>query len=206
MKINAVISSELRRKKKSLDNYQKYPIKAFLLLIAAVISGVAVYIIFNDSLRESINSVFINHNEYLKKNNGKDILISLILSSAIYIVILLVFSTNVLGMPYIYTLSFLKIQAIAVIISHLYLNYGINGIEYSIIVFLPGKALLIVTTLILIDFSDNVIGRIRERDNSINSFDIKKISVLLIIVLLLAALSVMLDYLSLRFLSDLFSF
>ncbi len=206
LKIDAVITPEIRRGSKRLKMYEYNSIKAFMLSVAAVISGVAVYTAFTELLNEKINDVFMEHLDYVENTLKSDILYGLIFNCVIYVILLLMFSTSVIGTPYIYAITFIKILGIAVTASHLYFNYGIKGIEYSIIVFMPGKIFLIMATLILIDYSTYISNRIRAKENTFDSLDVKKLSVWLIVLLLIMALSVAVDFFTTSFFSDLFNF
>lgn len=205
MKINAVIAPKRIRLKNTELLQNKSTIITFLLLVVAVVAGVLFYSLFNELLNENLCASFTAFSELVAEKSKPEIFSGLLLSIFIYLLLVFLFSTSVIGAPFIYILSFLKLMGLGAVVAYIYSAFGLKGIEYCLLVLLPGKFFLILAIMILTDSAVHLSRSIRLKDSD-NVIEYKIIFARFILVFIIATLSVLIDYATCIFFSSLFDF
>ncbi len=151
MKINTTISSEIIGKKMYLKN--KTHIFCFIIIASAIITGTLSYINFEESFIDEIQRSFeVFSVEFISKTKF-EIFSGVLLSHLPYIILMIVFGTSVFGSIFAVALSFIKGTGLGMLGAYIYSSFGLKGIEYAILVFFPGKFLLLLSMLFLLNFA-----------------------------------------------------
>lgn len=205
MKINAVIGANRFKENKSVLKDYGTTISTVLILSLSIISGVIFYTFCNELFDAELSILFNNYTETFINKSKPEILSGLLLGNIIYFLLMILFSTSVIGAPFIYFVSALKVMGIGTIIAYIYSAFGLKGIEYSILIIFPGKFFLILSMIILIDSSVYMCTNIRKNQKE-NAVDLKKQVIRVVFVLLFMLVSSVIDFITLSVFSDLFQF
>lgn len=190
-------------------NYKKD--KALLYAFAAVtvgfISGAAVTNIASSVTGEAAD-LFVSFFTDFSDKSRLEIFSGLALEGIIYFLALFIAGSNIFGKELTLLLTALKASGITAIISVLYSNYGLKGLEYTLLVFLPGKTVLFFTMLFMTKFCYEFSADLRREKACLKEtkavtgvFAVKSI-----IALLIMLLSWLTDFLCITVFSGLFSF
>lgn len=205
MKINAVITPKKLNIKENTLSKNKITVTTFLIMILGIIFGAVFYNFAHSELKNNLEIAFRSFNDDFINKSKPEILSGLLLTALVYIVLVFLFSTSVIGAPFIYSLTFFKLLGLGTLVSYIYSSYGLKGVEYCILILLPGKFFMILGSLILTDSSVYFSRSIRKISDN-NKAELKKQFAIFIIVLIIFTVSVAVDYFTLIFFSDLFSF
>lgn len=175
-------------------------------MLSAVISGMIFYK-FNgaDSICLRINEIFNEYMLFVKNNSKPDVFSGLLLSAFVFYIALTLLSTSIIGKPLIYLAVFFKISGLSTLLFTLYSQIGLKGIEYSLLIMLPGKYLMILSLFILADSSSQLCNIIMDNIQG-RSDKIKKHIIILIITAIIMIISVVFDYFTLIAFAGLFNF
>lgn len=183
---------------------QKNILLLFFVMIVAVIFGALINktTVADDLYNKVI--VLLSDFFYSVNNNSKpEIYSGLLLSSLACFIIIMLLSTSVIGAPLIYTVIFFKLAGLSNVLFILYSEYGLNGLEFAVLVLLPGKYFMILALLILADSSTHI-SNVHLKEVQKKPGIIKKYFVILALVLLLLMLSVTVDFFALSTVTGLF--
>lgn len=205
MKINAVIAPRRINVNKTTFSQNKTTVTTLLIMISAVVAGTVLYTLTKQRSDDSLDIAFMNFTGEFINKSKPEIFSGLLLGTGIYLVLIVLFSTSVIGVPFIYSLTFLKMMGLGTLVSYIYSIYGLKGVEYCILIVLPGKFLLILGSLILTDSSVYLSRSIRQKDKD-KKTDLRKQALRFLFVLIIMTLSVTVDFLTLTFFSKLFIF
>lgn len=204
MKINAIIINKDRNNKvKSVPEYRGKLILLTIYLSAFVILGVAVAISNKDELYQSLNISLSEYFSFIKAESRADIFIGLLSHNLLFVFIILFFSFNVFGNVFVYILSGLKIAGMSTVVTYLYSEYQLKGIEYSLFVFMPGKLIFILSIIMLILQSTSLINTIVLKKND-RRISLKGKITELVFIFILITLSTAIDTLTASMFSELF--
>ncbi|MBR3815461.1 MAG: stage II sporulation protein M [Clostridia bacterium] len=204
MKINAIIINKDRNNKvKSVPEYRSKLILLTIYLSAFVILGVAVAISNKDELYQSLNISLSEYFSFIKAESRADIFIGLLSHNLLFVFIILFFSFNVFGNVFVYILSGLKIAGMSTVVTYLYSEYQLKGIEYSLFVFMPGKLIFILSIIMLILQSTSLINTIVLKKND-RRISLKGKITELVFIFILITLSTAIDTLTASMFSELF--
>lgn len=178
----------------------------FIIMISAVISALMLYE-SNDgiSIYNRIADIFVEYIQFTKNISKPDIFSSLLISAFVSYIAVVLVSTSIIGRPFVYFVVFFKIIGLSAVLFTLYSEFGLNGMEYSLLVMLPGKYLMILSMLILADSSSRIC-KILMIDVQSKSDKIKKYIIILIITALIMLISAVIDYFTLIAFAELFDF
>ncbi len=203
MKINAVVFSV-----KSLLIKDKGLLSAFVTIFAGILVGVLTYAFALNNSKIELFELFVSFNtEYINKTNI-EIFSGIALNVLIYYFVLFLSGTSFLGRYICMTASFVKVAGISALISYLYVQYGLKGLEYVLLVFFPGKCILISAAVIMTKTSYDMSCIVKSGTTEKGSTaPIKKIYYFKSLIFgMLFVLSATVDFLSLKIFSGLFDF
>ncbi len=162
MKISAVISPKMIKHKKRYVIYDKISLINFLILTTGLLSGVLIFVAAEEYLIGEIYENFIRFSTDFSSKTSLEILSGNIISHIPYIALLVIFGLSIYGTIPILLISLIKTMGLGLVSAYIYSTYSLKGIEYSIMVFFPGKLILIFSILILMHICVSSSIRIRQ--------------------------------------------
>ncbi len=178
----------------------------FLVMMSAVIFG---FIMHKYSIGEDVFADVIdicgNYMASAKNNSKPEIFWRLLLSAFACYAAIMLLSSSIIGEPLIYTVIFFKITGLSTILFALYSEFGLSGIEYSALVILPGKYFMILSLIILADYSSQLCKLI-VKDIQNKAEQLKKFIIILILTAAIMLISVAIDFFTLTTFAGLFDF
>ncbi len=205
MKVNAVITRNFGQIKRMDINKYKSTIITFLIMLIAVISGPIFYFFAQYGLKEKFSVVFLSFSGLNIETSKPDIFTGLLVWTFIYLIIMLLCSTSVIGAPLVYLITFLRITSLSTLISYIYSEFGLKGIEYCLIVLLPGKFFLLLSYLIMTDACIEISRNIKAKSIK-GQPDSGNISVKIVTAMVFSLLQIVTDYFAIILFSGLFDF
>ena len=203
MKVNAVVFSMKRFLIKD-----KGLLSAFITIFIGILVGVFIYAFLLNDKENILFDLFVSFNtDYISKSDI-EILSGIALNVLIYYLILFFSGTSFLGRYICLTATFVKVIGISALISYLYVQYGLKGLEYVLLIFFPGKTILLFAAVIMTKNSYDMCSIVNNGAGEKGSTaSIKKIYYLKSLIFsILFALSALIDYVSLKIFSGLFDF
>ncbi len=147
MKISAVISKDIIKRSGMAKN--KLNLTVFLVIALALLSGTVLFIISEKNLSKEIGDSFISfYSDFSSKTNG-EIFTGMLSSHLPYVILMIILGKSSVGYAVIPVLSFTKIIGISFLNTYLYSVFGLKGVEYSLLIFIPGKFLMIFSVIFL---------------------------------------------------------
>ena len=203
MKVNAVVFSA-----KSFLIKDKGLLSTFITMFTGVLVGVFIYAFLLNNTENVFFDLFISFNtDYISKSNI-EIFSGILFNGLVYYLILFLSGTSFLGRYICITATFMKVVGITTLISYLYIQYGLKGLEYVLLVFFPGKAVLLLAAVIMTKNSydmSRVVNNVIIEKGSTTSM--KKLYYFKSLVFsFLFILSALIDFLALKIFSGLFDF
>lgn len=206
MKVSAVISPKFI--KRNSTNYDKMSLINFSVLSLGLLFGVLIFILAEDYLTGEIWEYFIRFSVDFSSKNGIEILSGMILSHIPYILLMIVFGTSVCGIAPIMLISMIKTMGLGLVSAYIYSAYSLKGVEYSFIVFFPGKFVLLLSVMVMMHICVNAsraISRISAGDIQAK-YSLSEYLAKISIGVLLFIFSSVIDCLAVMCFSSLFSF
>lgn len=206
MTISAVFSPKITHRKET--EYDRISLISFLTLGAGLFFGTVIYIISKDYLTGSIWEYFINFTTDFSAKSNIEIISGLIISHLPFVILSVILGTNAFGTPFIFIMSFIKTLGLGLISSYIYTSYGLKGIEYSVMVFFPGKFVLFFSMLMLMHIctdSSLKIKRSLAGENQIR-YSLGEYLAKVSVCVLCFLISAIVDFLAIICFSSLFSF
>ncbi len=206
MKISAIISKDIIKTSDAMKD--RLNIKVFSVIALALLSGTLLYILSENHLIEEMRDSFTNFYGQFTSKSKTEVFTGILLAHLPYVVLMIILGSSTVGYLLIPLLSYIKITGIGVLNSYLYSAFGLKGLEYSLLIFFPGKFLMLFSVIFLmqccIDNSvsvKNIIkGESRVKKNG--TYYLIRITV----AVLLLALSALIDCILAVSFSSLFSF
>lgn len=190
---------------KSLNIKDKNLIWSFAVILLGIIFGIFLYICSKTFLDVKLNDLFINFSENIAINNFLEKLHIIILGNIILFLCLIICGGSLFGRWLCPLLIIFKVSGISIIICHLYSTYGLTGLEYVLLVFFPGKILLIYALLFMCKSSISMSEKIRQTANNNYTREIKTYYLKCIYTLLLVLLSSLTDCICINLFSGILS-
>lgn len=147
MKINAVISSDIIKRNGFFKD--KIQIFCFLVLSSALITGTILYVLSEEYLTEDMFRYFTGFYLDFSSKTTLEVFSGIILSHLPYVLLMIVFGTSSVGCYFVAAISFIKASGMGLISAYLYSSFGLKGIEYALLIFFPGKFLMIFSILFI---------------------------------------------------------
>ncbi|MBE6774743.1 MAG: hypothetical protein E7543_00960 [Ruminococcaceae bacterium] len=153
MKINAVISTDIIKKEKITEN--KISIINFSVLASAIVCGTLLYVFLKDYFADGIFKSFTSFFSDFSNKTNLEIISGIALSHLPYILLMMILGTSACGCAIIVIISFIKVAGLGILAAYFYSSFALKGIEYALLVFFPGKFVLILSVLFMMHFCTN---------------------------------------------------
>lgn len=181
---------------------------SFLSILTGLIFGSVLTVFPDNGIKDEILSLFVSFNTEITDKSKIEIFSGIILSGLVYFGIMFFLGGNVFGKELSLIVTAIKASGITAVIAFLYSHYALKGLEYCLLVFLPGKIIFIFAMLFItkscFDFSKKL------RHGASESADIKAVTKLYslkaVFSLLIFMLSWIIDFLTLIIFTGLFDF
>ena len=181
---------------------------AFTAIFSGLIFGAVITCFTENSLCNEIISLFLSFFTDFTDKSKMEAFSGIVLSGLTYFAALFISGSNIFGREILLIFTFIKAAGLTSIISALYCEYALRGFEYCILVFLPGKILMLFAMLFItkncFDFSSKLRKGLQNEKEAVilkKAFTIKALASLIIMML-----SWIIDFLCLLIFSGLFSF
>ena len=126
-------------------------ILSFISILSGIFLGSCLYNANMDNFSEYISSFFMSINSHIYNSNFS-FFRNIILDALKYFGMMFLLGGNFFGKEISFIVTAIKFIGIGVIISFLYQEYGAEGFEYILLVFIPGKILFIFAALFMTKF------------------------------------------------------
>ena len=181
---------------------------SFISILSGLVFGSVVAVLPEHGIKSEILSVFLSFNTDFADKTKTEILSGFVLSGLIYFALLFLFGGNVFGKELVLIITSLKASGITAIIAFLYAEYSLKGLEYTLLVFLPGKAVFFFAMLFMTKSAYDFSGRLRRglRDKDDMKIHTRLFCLKVLISFVVFALSWLIDFACICIFSGLFSF
>ena len=209
MNKSTVISNPYKNLVKIAD-VNKSAITSLLIIIVGVISGALLYSIRGESLTGELLESFLGFATDFSHKSKPEIISGLLLPDIIYFIVMIILGTCAFGTPAVILISAVYSMGLSLTVAYIYDSFALQGIEYCLMIFLPGKFMLILAMLLLTQncvVTSNGI-RLAIYGKSLNDrvVDLKKYSIRNLVIFIIIMLSGLIDFLTLTSFSSLFEF
>ena len=203
MKVSAIIK---KPGKNAIEN--KSAIFASLVIIIGIISGVLLYVFNKTEISVKLSESFIKYAAEFSQKNKPEIFSGLIGYDLIFLLVMTILGTCAFGTPALICLSIVSSMGLSMLTAFIYDNFALKGIEYCLMVFLPGKFFLILALILL---TQNCVVTSKSIIDSLNSkadrvVDFRKYSLRVLVIAVIIFLSAIVDFITLTGFSSLFDF
>lgn len=203
MKVNAVVFSL-----KGLFRKDQGLLAAFLSALTGLVSGAFVYAFVLHEKNDLIVGAFIKFTTKFSDKSDIEIFSGFALGVLFYFAALFISGSSFLGKRLSIVITLFKTAGIGTLISHLYITYGLKGLEYVLLVFFPGKIIFIFAAVLMtkccFDMSSSVKNGVDEKGSAAQL--IKMYYLKTLVYLLIFILSSAVDFFTIKIFSDLFDF
>ena len=148
MKIKAAVFSK-KRESNNTEVLNKYYYLCFLVIFSGLICGVLLYAFNKNQISGNLFSLFTSFFTDFSNKSSLEIISGLLLSAIFYWSIMFASGCCLVGMPGTYFFTFVKSMAMSLLLSFIYNEYSLSGIEYTFLVLAPGKITSIFGMLIM---------------------------------------------------------
>lgn len=153
MKISAVISSDLIKKERYIKD--KTLLLCFAVIASGLVSGTFIYLFAKEALNAEILDAFLSYFTSFSHKTKIEIFSGMLIANLPYILLVIVLGTSAYGSVFIAIFSFIKIAGLGILSAYFYSEFALKGVEYSLLVFFPGKFMLILSVLFMMHYSIN---------------------------------------------------
>lgn len=204
MKINAVISKPNLK----FDLSGKIVVFSAVIIAVGIILGAVIYSVAENELIDSLCSYFLSFVTDFTNKNKPEIISGLIFSNFPYLLLMLIFGTNVVGTIGAVALTFAKSMGLGVLFTYIYDSFALKGVEYCLLILLPGKFIMIFAMILLMQSCLITSNDIRKCISAAETrvVPLHKFALRSLIITSLFLVSSVVDYLTLTSFSSLFNF
>ena len=204
MKINAVISKPSIK----FDLSDKLAMFSAVIIAVGIVTGAMIYSVAKSEIVNLLCEYFTSFVTDFANKNKPEIISGLILSNIPYFIMMLIFGTNVAGTPGVIALTYAKSMGIGLLYTYIYEAYALKGIEFCLLVLLPGKFVLIFAIILLTQncmlTSNNLRKNLKCEESRV--VPLHKFALRSMIIAVIFILSSVVDYFTLTGFSALFDF
>ena len=147
MKISAVLPKGVIKNNEASS--ERINIKIFFALALALIEGTVIYIASESYLSSEMLDSFKGFFSDFSSKSMIEVFTGLVLTNLPFLIFSIILGSSTSGYIIIPLMGFLKITGIGVVNTYIYSAFGLKGVEYSLLVFYPGKFLLMFSFLFL---------------------------------------------------------
>lgn len=203
------ISSRILSLKKINFLKDKHQLWSFISVIAGLVFGIIVSIFSNNEFNTTLQDLFITYSSDFSNKSNLEVFSGIILLGIPYYIVMFILGGSFFGKFLCAPVTALKAAGLSAIASCIYKSYALKGLEYLLLIFFPGKVVLIFSMLIFtkitMDMSQEI-NCIRESEfqsikNQRKIYYIKSLFILLIFIL-----SWTIDFSCMKIFSKLFEF
>ena len=209
MKKSTVISNPYRNLIKIAD-INKSAITSSLIIVVGIISGALLYSIRGESLAGELLESFLGFVTDFSHKSKPEIISGLMLPDIIYLLAMIMLGTCAFGTPAVMVISAIYSMGLSMTVAYIYDSFALQGIEYCLLIFLPGKFLLVLAILLLTQncfvTSNGIRLAVYGKTSNDRVVDLKKYSVRNFVIFIIILLSGFIDFLMLTSFSSLFEF
>ena len=181
---------------------------AFVAIFAGIISGSLLYALILHSGNNGIFQLFITFNIDFINKSELEIFSGITLNVLLYFMALFISGCCFNGKPLCVFITFIKMLGIGATVTYLYAQYELKGLEYVLLVFFPGKILLLFSSMLMtkscFEMSSLVKNGISEKGSGASVIKLYYLKSL--IYMLVFMLSAATDYIAIKIFSGLFDF
>lgn len=204
MKINAVISKPTVK----INSANKTAIASAVIIAVGIIIGSLTISVSDESIIAKLMDYFISFATDFTNKNKPKILSGIMLSNLPYLISMLILGTSVFGTPAVVLLTAGKSVGMGLLTTYIYSAYSLKGIEYCLLVFLPGKIVMIFAMILLtqncILTSMSIWQSTKTQGSGVVAID--KFMLRSVFIVSLFLLSALIDFLAIISFSQLFDF
>ena len=206
MKINAVISKPSVK----LNSADKTAIISAVVIAVSIIIGAVLYSIAKSDVTDTLCEYFLKFMTDFSNKNKPEIISGLIFTNIPYLFMMLIFGTSLIGTPAVFTLTAIKSIGMGLLTTFIYDTYSLEGIEYCLLVFFPGKFILVFAMILLTQNccinSLSIIYAVKGIEGRVVQLQFDKFILRSVFIIILFVLASIVDFLMLNFFSSLFMF
>ncbi len=180
---------------------------SFISIFVGLISGSCLFNSPDFSAKNKLLSLFISFSTEITDKTQIEIFSGFLLCGLLYFAVMFFCGGNIFGKELSLFATAVKASGISVLVAFLYNQYGIEGFEYTLLVFIPGKCALILAMLLITECCFNTSGKLRSGvSNADAKALIKVFSLRSAVALAMMFFSVLIDFLCLIGFSKLINF
>lgn len=204
MKVSAVINKQ----KFKFSNTNKSAVISALVIFIGIVSGIVLYKATQTYFEDELSVRFTQYlNEFANKNNP-ELFSGLLLKDVLYFVLMVIFSLCIYGSGAVFIISCLKSMGLGLLTMYIYDAFALKGVEYCLMVFFPGKFIMIFAMILLTQNcylnSNSIVKTVKNSGDGV--VDLKKFCLRTLVIFLLIIISDIVDYLTVICFSSLFQF
>lgn len=204
MKLSAVI----KRPSVSSNPAKSSAMISASIIIVGITVGTALYVLSEKAIENQLWNYFISFSTDFANKNKPEIFFGLVMQNLAYFSVTLFCALCVFGTPAVFFLSFTKSLGLGMLTTYIYDSFALRGIEYCLLVFFPGKILLIFAMILLTQncyvMSTDINRSIRNKSEG--GVEFRKFTLRGLFILFLIILSSLIDFLTVISFSSLFDF
>ena len=204
MKVSAVIN----KPSFTVDNTKKSAVISSIVLVSGIISGTLIYIITKGEVSKELWELFVSFSMDFSNKSKSEIFSGLALQNLAYYFLMLIFGVCAFGTPAVFFLSFVKSMGLGMLTTYIYDTFALKGIEYCLLIFFPGKILLLFAMVLLTQncyvMSFDINRSLRNKNDRVVEF--RKFGLRALLILLIIMPSSLVDFFTIISFSSLFDF
>lgn len=207
MRVSAVINA----KKLSLRNFHlALPpvVTAFIPIALGLIFGSIIFNFSGSDILSSFKKYFLSFATDFSNKSTPEIFSGMLLTYLPYFIMMFILGACVMGNAPTLILSFIKSAGIGMTGAYIYSVYALKGVEYCLLIFYPGKILSIFGMLMLTHSSFSMSTNINKliKSGGEVKIDMNKYIVRSCFIGLIFILGSLVDFITIKCFSSLFSF
>ena len=152
MKISAVLLNKNSGIYKNKNNFNRLTLISFFVIVLSFVSG-SLICIFSDQSYEELNNSFYEFLNFTAEKSKTEVYSGLLLINLICFILIFFFSTSIIGTPFIYIVTSFRYIGLGLLVTYIYASFGLKGIEYCLLIMLPGKFFMVFADIMLVDLS-----------------------------------------------------
>ena len=206
MRISAVVTKDMIKSSNIIKD--RLNLEIFIVIALGIISGTVFYIYSEPHIAEEIGNSFAAFCTGFTQKTKAEVFTGLLLGHLPYVIFMLILGKSSIGYIVIPLISYVKIMGIGFLNSYLYAVFGLKGVEYSLLIFLPGKFLMLFSVIFLmqccIKNSVGIKSYIKGETEAENNSTIYSVRIMIAVIILIS--SSLIDCILTVSFSSLFSF